>query len=196
MRRRTSPLALGIAALLALPACVVERDTPGRGLSVRAGGGASGVAALSDSLSAGAATGGPASLPAGPVATPVPGQPLNSHVVVEVRPLGSVAYDGQVLPTHSVSAGLDYPSIGPEHAWLHETGRAEYAWVTDDEALDAFETLGRTEGILPALESAHAVAWLMREGPRLPEGAIAIVNLSGRGDKDIHHASAELATRR
>jgi tryptophan synthase beta chain len=103
--------------------------------------------------------------------------------------------DGQVLPTHSVSAGLDYPSVGPEHAWLHETGRAEYAWVTDDEALAAFETISRTEGILPALESAHAVAWLLREGPRMPGGTIAIVNLSGRGDKDVQHASAELAKR-
>ncbi len=117
MRRRTSPLALGIAALLALPACVVERDTPGRGLSVRAGGGASGVAALSDSLSAGAATGGPASLPAGPVATPVPGQPLNSHVVVEVRPLGSVAYDGQVLPIVSPDGRLLAVQEGDAPAW-------------------------------------------------------------------------------
>ncbi len=104
--------------------------------------------------------------------------------------------DGQVLPTHSVSAGLDYPSIGPEHAWLRETGRAEYAWVTDDEALDAFEALARTEGILPALESAHAIAWLLREGPSMPKGTIAIANLSGRGDKDVHHASSELAKRR
>jgi len=104
--------------------------------------------------------------------------------------------DGQVLPTHSVSAGLDYPSIGPEHAWLHEQGRAEYTWVSDDEALRAFEAIARTEGILPALESAHAVAWLIREAPRMAPETIAIVNLSGRGDKDVQHASAELAKRR
>ena len=103
--------------------------------------------------------------------------------------------DGQVEATHSVSAGLDYPSVGPEHAWLHEIGRAEYHWVTDDEALDGFEVLARTEGILPALESAHAVAWLLREGPKMPGGTIAVVNLSGRGDKDVQHASAELSKR-
>jgi len=101
--------------------------------------------------------------------------------------------DGQVEATHSVSAGLDYPSIGPEHAWLHEVGRAEYSWVTDDEALAAFQKLNAMEGILPALESAHAVAWLLREGPKLPPETLAIVNLSGRGDKDVHHASAEIA---
>jgi tryptophan synthase beta chain len=104
--------------------------------------------------------------------------------------------EGQVEATHSVSAGLDYPSIGPEHAWLHETGRAEYAWVTDDEALSAFQMLNRSEGILPALESAHAVAWLLREGPKMPKGKVAVVNLSGRGDKDVHHASAEIEKRR
>jgi tryptophan synthase beta chain len=100
--------------------------------------------------------------------------------------------DGQVSATHSVSAGLDYPSVGPEHAWLHETGRAEYTSVDDREALDAFQLLCRKEGILPALESAHAVAWILREGPKLPDGAVAIVNLSGRGDKDVAHASAEI----
>jgi tryptophan synthase beta chain len=104
--------------------------------------------------------------------------------------------DGQVAGTHSISAGLDYPSVGPEHAWLHETGRAEYAWVDDDHALEAFQTLCRTEGILPALESSHAVAWLLREGPALGEGAVAVLNLSGRGDKDVHHASAEIDRRR
>ncbi len=104
--------------------------------------------------------------------------------------------DGQVAETHSVSAGLDYPSVGPEHAWLHEVGRAEYTSVTDDEALDAFQLLCREEGILPALESAHAVAWLLREPGSLPEETIAIVNLSGRGDKDVQHASAEIERRR
>jgi tryptophan synthase beta chain len=104
--------------------------------------------------------------------------------------------DGQVSETHSVSAGLDYPSIGPEHAWLHEIGRAEYTSVDDDEAIEAFQTLCRIEGILPALESAHAVAWLMREGPKMPPETVAVVNLSGRGDKDVPHASSEIAKRR
>ena len=91
---------------------------------------------------------------------------------------------GNVLPTHSVSAGLDYPAVGPEHALLHDEGRVQYASVTDDEALAAFHLLGETEGLLPALESAHAVAWLVREAPSL-EGRLVLVNLSGRGDKDL-----------
>jgi tryptophan synthase beta chain len=91
---------------------------------------------------------------------------------------------GNVLPTHSVSAGLDYPAVGPEHALLHDEGRVEYAWVNDDEALAAFHMLGETEGILPALESAHAVAWLLREAPKL-QGKLVMLNLSGRGDKDL-----------
>ena len=103
---------------------------------------------------------------------------------------------GQIAPTHSVSAGLDYPSIGPEHAHLQQTGRAEYHSAGDDEALAAFQLLCRKEGILPALESSHAVAWLLREGPSLPDGSLVIVNLSGRGDKDVEHASAELERRR
>jgi tryptophan synthase beta chain len=91
---------------------------------------------------------------------------------------------GNVLPTHSVSAGLDYPAVGPEHALLHDEGRVEYASVTDDEALAAFHLLGETEGILPALESAHAVAWLVRESATL-QGWTVLVNVSGRGDKDL-----------
>ena len=91
---------------------------------------------------------------------------------------------GNVLPTHSVSAGLDYPAVGPEHALLHDEGRVEYASVTDDEALAAFHLLGETEGILPALESSHAVAWLVREAASL-RGQTVIVNMSGRGDKDL-----------
>ena len=91
---------------------------------------------------------------------------------------------GNVLPTHSVSAGLDYPAIGPEHALLHDEGRVEYASVVDGEALAAFHFLGEIEGILPALESAHAVAWLVREAAAL-RGRTVIVNLSGRGDKDL-----------
>jgi tryptophan synthase beta chain len=91
---------------------------------------------------------------------------------------------GNVLPTHSVSAGLDYPAVGPEHALLHDEGRVEYASVTDEQALAAFHLLGETEGILPALESAHAVAWLVREAELL-RGHTVVVNLSGRGDKDL-----------
>jgi tryptophan synthase beta chain len=92
---------------------------------------------------------------------------------------------GQIAGTHSVSAGLDYPSIGPEHAFLHDVGRVEYHSVTDAEALDAFETLSRLEGIIPALESAHAVAQALKLAPSMRPDEILIVNLSGRGDKDI-----------
>jgi len=91
---------------------------------------------------------------------------------------------GNVLPTHSVSAGLDYPAVGPEHALLHDEGRVEYHSVRDEEALAAFHLLAETEGILPALESSHAVAWLVREAPKL-RGQTVLVNLSGRGDKDL-----------
>jgi tryptophan synthase beta chain len=93
--------------------------------------------------------------------------------------------DGNILPTHSVSAGLDYPSIGPEHAWLAARGRTEYDWVDDRSALDGFQWLARMEGILPALESSHAVEWARRELPRLPAGTVMLVNISGRGDKDV-----------
>lgn len=92
--------------------------------------------------------------------------------------------DGQVLPTHSVSAGLDYPAVGPEHANLAALGRTRYASVTDDEALAAFHALSEKEGIIPALESAHAVAWVLREAPKRP-GATIVLGLSGRGDKDV-----------
>ena len=92
--------------------------------------------------------------------------------------------NGQVAGTHSVSAGLDYPAVGPEHALLHDEGRVEYASATDEEALAAFHLLGEAEGILPALESAHAVAWLAREAPAL-RGRTVVVNMSGRGDKDL-----------
>jgi tryptophan synthase beta chain len=97
---------------------------------------------------------------------------------------------GNILPTHSVSAGLDYPAVGPEHALLHDEGRVEYASVTDDEALAAFHLLGEAEGILPALESAHAVAWLVREADAL-RGRTVLVNMSGRGDKDLGIVEAE-----
>jgi tryptophan synthase beta chain len=92
--------------------------------------------------------------------------------------------DGQIFPAHSISAGLDYPGVGPEHAFLRDAGRAEYTAVTDDEALDAFVFLSRTEGIIPALESAHAIAEVRKLAPTLSPDAIVLVNLSGRGDKD------------
>ncbi|MBX3674484.1 MAG: tryptophan synthase subunit beta [Burkholderiales bacterium] len=94
--------------------------------------------------------------------------------------------DGQILETHSISAGLDYPGVGPEHAWLKDSGRASYVSVTDEEALAAFHALCRTEGIIPALESSHAVAHAMRLAPTLARDRIVLVNLSGRGDKDMH----------
>ncbi len=94
--------------------------------------------------------------------------------------------NGQIIETHSISAGLDYPGVGPEHAWLKDSGRAEYATVTDDEALAAFHDLCRDEGIIPALESSHALAYAARLAPTLPPDRILLVNLSGRGDKDMH----------
>jgi tryptophan synthase beta chain len=94
--------------------------------------------------------------------------------------------DGQIAHTHSISAGLDYPSVGPEHSLLRETGRAEYTYATDAETLDAFQQLCATEGIIPALESAHAVAETLKRAPRMQRDQIIIVNLSGRGDKDMH----------
>ncbi len=100
--------------------------------------------------------------------------------------------DGQIELTHSVSAGLDYAAIGPEHSWLRDQGRVDYDYVTDTEALDAFQTLSQTEGIIPALESAHAVAWLIQHGPRLPKNNLVVVNLSGRGDKDVAQAAEAL----
>ena len=91
---------------------------------------------------------------------------------------------GQIAPVYSISAGLDYPGVGPEHAWLHDSGRAEYVPVTDDEAVDAFEYLSRTEGIIPAIESAHAVAYAMKLAPKYSSDKIMVITISGRGDKD------------
>ena len=91
---------------------------------------------------------------------------------------------GQIAPVYSISAGLDYPGIGPEHAHLHDIGRAEYVPITDAEAVDAFEYLSRTEGIIPAIESAHAVAHVMKIAPDMPKDKIIVITLSGRGDKD------------
>jgi tryptophan synthase beta chain len=98
--------------------------------------------------------------------------------------------DGQIIETHSISAGLDYPGVGPEHAWLKDSGRAHYVAVTDDEALAAFHTLTRTEGIIPALESSHALAQVAKLAPTMDKDRAILVNLSGRGDKDMHTVAA------
>lgn len=107
---------------------------------------------------------------------------------------GSMSYlgqsqDGQINIAHSISAGLDYPGVGPEHSYLKDSGRAEYASVTDDEALDAFQFLSRMEGIIPALESAHAIAHTMKLAPTMGKDQIIVMGLSGRGDKDVHQVS-------
>ncbi len=98
--------------------------------------------------------------------------------------------DGQIIETHSISAGLDYPGVGPEHAFLKDRGRADYLGITDDEAMEAFHLLARTEGILPALESAHAIAQAMKLARELPKDGLVLCNLSGRGDKDVHTVAA------
>ncbi len=103
--------------------------------------------------------------------------------------------NGQITATHSISAGLDYPGVGPEHAWLKDSGRAEYVAVTDDEALKAFHDLCRFEGIMPALESAHALAYAAKIAPSLPADRLLLVNLSGRGDKDMHTVAAKSGIR-
>jgi tryptophan synthase beta chain len=97
--------------------------------------------------------------------------------------------DGQVAPAHSVSAGLDYPGVGPEHAYLKASGRAQYVAVTDGEALQAFETLARLEGIIPALESAHAIAHVLAHGKRWHGRGPVVICLSGRGDKDVEQVA-------
>jgi len=98
--------------------------------------------------------------------------------------------DGQIIETHSISAGLDYPGVGPEHAWLKDSGCANYVAVTDDEALDAFHDLTRTEGIIPALESSHALAYAKKLAPQMAKDQTILINLSGRGDKDMHTVAA------
>jgi tryptophan synthase beta chain len=100
--------------------------------------------------------------------------------------------DGQIAETHSVSAGLDYAAVGPEHALMRDTERAFYTSATDEEALDAFQTLCHTEGIIPALESSHAVAEVIKRAPKMREDQIILVNLSGRGDKDLNTVIKEL----
>jgi tryptophan synthase beta chain len=113
---------------------------------------------------------------------------------------GSLSYllqdpDGQVAPAHSISAGLDYPGVGPEHSFLRDTGRVRYETATDTEALDAFQALSRLEGIIPALETSHALAWVRRSAEEFPSDAVVLVCLSGRGDKDVAHVAAALGIR-
>jgi tryptophan synthase beta chain len=113
---------------------------------------------------------------------------------------GSLSYllqdsDGQVVPAHSISAGLDYPGVGPEHSYLRDTGRVSYQTATDTEALSAFQELSRLEGIIPALETAHALAWVRRAAGSFPAHATVLVCLSGRGDKDVAHVAATLGIR-
>ena len=100
--------------------------------------------------------------------------------------------EGQIAETHSISAGLDYPSVGPEHAWLRDEERAGYTYATDEEALAAVKLLSEMEGIIPALESAHAIAEVVKRAPALPKETIIVVNLSGRGDKDLDTIMREL----
>jgi tryptophan synthase beta chain len=104
--------------------------------------------------------------------------------------------DGQIFPAHSISAGLDYPGVGPEHAYLRDMGRAEYVVATDEEALEAFQVLSRCEGIIPALESSHAIAHVRKLAPTLPKDALIVVNLSGRGDKDVDEVRMILDSRK
>jgi tryptophan synthase beta chain len=92
---------------------------------------------------------------------------------------------GQIAPVYSISAGLDYPGIGPEHAWLNDIGRARYVGITDEEAVQAFEYVSRCEGIIPAIESAHALAYAMQVAPKMGKDKIIVVTVSGRGDKDV-----------
>jgi tryptophan synthase beta chain len=114
---------------------------------------------------------------------------------------GSLSYllqdaEGQVAPAHSVSAGLDYPGVGPEHSWLRDTGRVSYTSATDTEALDAFQALSRLEGIIPALETAHAIAWVRRSAGQWRPDQPVLLCLSGRGDKDVAHVAALVGSRR
>lgn len=99
---------------------------------------------------------------------------------------------GQIQLTHSVSAGLDYAAVGPEHAWLRDRERVHYTYATDDEALEAFQRLARLEGIIPALESSHAIAEVMKRAPGMSQDQIIVVNLSGRGDKDVAQAARKI----
>ena len=104
--------------------------------------------------------------------------------------------DGQINEAHSISAGLDYPGIGPEHAWLNDVGRVTFLSATDDEALNAFQLLSKLEGIIPALEPAHAIAKVLDLAPKKPKDHLMVVNLSGRGDKDLATVAAHLKSRK
>jgi tryptophan synthase beta chain len=126
------------------------------------------------------------------------GAPLNAGTPGVLH--GSYSYllqdaDGQIAPAHSISAGLDYPGVGPEHSWLKETGRAEYVSITDEEALEGFQLLARLEGIMPALESAHAIAYAVKAAPKLSRDQRIIICLSGRGDKDVQVVAQALEKR-
>jgi tryptophan synthase beta chain len=103
--------------------------------------------------------------------------------------------DGQIKDAHSISAGLDYPGVGPEHAWLRDTGRVEYTAITDDEALEAFQLCSRLEGIIPALEPSHALAQVMKTAPTLPKDNLLVMNMCGRGDKDVFAVADRLGVR-
>ena len=103
--------------------------------------------------------------------------------------------DGQIQEAHSISAGLDYPGVGPEHAWLKDAGRVNYVSATDDEALEAFQTCSRLEGIIPALESSHAIAYATKIAPKLPKDHLMVVNISGRGDKYIFTVANKLGVK-
>ena len=124
-------------------------------------------------------TGEPGCYNSAPIKLGSPGV-LHGHVTMLLQDK-----DGQIQPSHSISAGLDYPGVGPEHAYLAETGRVHYGMICDASALNAFQTLTREEGIIPALESSHAVAWVLDHAEELPQGGDVLVNLSGRGDKDL-----------
>ena len=124
-------------------------------------------------------TGEPGCYNSAPINLGSPGV-LHGHVTMLLQDK-----DGQIQPSHSISAGLDYPGVGPEHAYLAETGRVHYGMICDASALNAFQTLTREEGIIPALESSHAVAWVLDHAEELPQGGDVLVNLSGRGDKDL-----------
>src|SRR5207253_7078784 len=103
--------------------------------------------------------------------------------------------DGQIIDAHSISAGLDYPGIGPEHAWLNDAGRVRYVSITDDEALEAFQLCTRLEGIIPALEPAHALAHVAKIAPTLPSDHLLVMNMCGRGDKDIFAVADHLGVK-
>jgi len=100
--------------------------------------------------------------------------------------------DGQIMEGHSISAGLDYPGVGPEHSWLKDSGRVDYVPITDTEALDAFQLCSKLEGIIPALEPSHALAWVAKLAPTLPKDHLLVMNLCGRGDKDVFAVAEHL----